>query len=161
MRDPISVSLGEMVVSKDPEDVLVAYGLGSCLGIAMVDKTRRVSGLLHAVLPSRLNGATPDSPKYVDSGIAGLLEAMAKAGADPRNLIIRMAGGANMLITSGLSQTFDVGTRNTKSAHDTFLRLKLHLAKADTGGHTGRTVRLYVATGRMTVKIVGGVEMDL
>ena len=53
MRDPISVGLGERVVSRDPQDILVAYGLGSCLGIGMIDPVARVCGLLHAAAGPR------------------------------------------------------------------------------------------------------------
>jgi chemotaxis protein CheD len=161
MSDPINIGLGERVVSTNSLDVLVAYGLGSCLGICMFDPVRRVSGLLHAVLPQRNNGADPVSAKYVDSGIDGLLQEMVKAGADRRRLVVRMAGGANMLTASGLSGTFDIGTRNINSAHATFQRLGMPLKAFDVGGNLGRTVRVYVADGRMTVRILNGKEQEL
>ncbi len=161
MKEPVSVGLGEYYVSTDPEDVMVAYGLGSCLGIAMVDPVKKVSGLLHAVLPQRMNGTEPVCPRYVDCGIEILLGEMIKAGADRNRLVIRMAGGANMLLTAGVTNTFDVGTRNIASAHAVFQKIKLQLKKEEVGGHTGRTVRLYVLDGRMTVRVVGGKEQDL
>ncbi|MDR3572558.1 MAG: chemotaxis protein CheD [Anaerolineaceae bacterium] len=161
MKEPISVGLGEMVVSQDKDDVLVAYGLGSCLGIKMYDPVVGVSGLLHAVLPTSNNGSDPGAPKYVDSGIEGLLSAMIKKGADRRRIVIKMAGGANMLITPGFQHTFDIGIRNVDSAHKTFERLNLCLKKEDVGGNIGRTVRVYVANGRMTVRIIGGTEQEL
>jgi len=161
MNDSLSVGLGEVVVSRDPMVVLVAYGLGSCLGIAMVDPLLHIAGLLHAVLPERLNGADPFSAKYVDSGIEGLLNEMTRAGANRRRLIIRMAGGANMLLSSGLSTTFDVGTRNINSAHLTFQRMGIDLRGEMVGGNLGRTVRLFVGDGRMTVRVINGKELDL
>ena len=161
MNDPTNIGLGERVVSQNPLDVLVAYGLGSCLGINMFDPVRRISGLLHAVLPQRMNGADPMSAKYVDSGIEGLINEMVKAGAERRRLIIRMAGGANMLTASGLSSTFDIGTRNINSAHSTFQRLSMTLKAEEVGGNLGRTVRVYVADGRMTLRILNGKEMEL
>jgi chemotaxis protein CheD len=161
MNDPINIGLGERVVSRNPLDVLVAYGLGSCLGICMFDPVKRVSGLLHAVLPQRTNGADPTSAKYVDSGIEGLLNEMLQAGADKRRIVLRMAGGANMLIASGLSNTFDIGTRNINSAHNTFQRLGMPLKTEDVGGNLGRTVRVYIADGRMTVRVLNGKEQEL
>ena len=161
MSDPINIGLGERYVSSSSLDVLVAYGLGSCLGICMLDPVRRISGLLHAVLPLRTNGADPLSPKYVDSGIEGLIQEMIKLGAERRRLIVRMAGGANMLTASGLSGTFDIGTRNINSAHATFQRLGMTLKAEDVGGNLGRTVRVYVAEGRMTVRILNGKEQEL
>ena len=161
MKEPISVGLGEMVVSQEVDDILVAYGLGSCLGIKMYDPVVRLSGLLHAVLPTCNIATETGNPKYVDSGIEGLLSAMIKKGADRRRLVIKMAGGANMLSTPGFQRTFDIGMRNVESAHKTFERLNLCLKKEDVGGNIGRTVRVYVCNGRMTVRIIGGKEQDL
>ena len=161
MNDAISIGLGERVISRSPGDVLTAYGLGSCLGITMVDPQLNIAGMLHAVLPERMNGADPFSAKFVDSGIDGLLDEMIKAGANRRRIILRMAGGANMLLSSGLSATFDVGTRNINSAHRTFERLGLCLKAEMVGGNLGRTVRLFVTGGRMTVRVINGKEIDL
>lgn len=161
MSDPISIGLGEMVISRNPQDTLVAYGLGSCLAIAMVDPVRHVSGMFHAVLPERTNGAEPFSTKYVDSGIEGLLNAMLQAGADQTRIVLRMAGGANMLQSAAFVSPFDIGSRNIQAAHRTFDRLHLRLKNEQVGGTVGRTVRLYVGAGRMTVRIIGGKEEDL
>jgi chemotaxis protein CheD len=157
----ISIGLGEQVVSKDPSEILVAYGLGSCLGIGMYDPRSRVGGMVHAVLPEHLNPGEPKSPKYVDWAILTLLEKMVAAGADKNRIVVRMAGGANMLINSSLSNTFDIGTRNISMARQTLQRLSMRLSSEDVGGNIGRTVRFYVETGRMTVRMIGGVERDL
>ena len=157
----LSVGLGEIKVSRDPLDVLIAFGLGSCLGIGMFDPIARVSGLLHAVLPESKNGMDGSTAKYVDSGIRLLLKQVSDLGANQKRIIIRMAGGANMLTAPGLSNTFDIGTRNINSAHNTFTSMGLRLLKEEVGGEVGRTVRLYVADGRMTIRMMGGKERDL
>jgi chemotaxis protein CheD len=164
MKDPISVGLGEQVISRDPADILVAYGLGSCLGISMVDPVVRVTGLLHAVLPRWANGMDPIDPassKYVDSGIERLLAALIKEGANKHRLVVRMAGGANMLVSPGLKNSFEIGTRNIESARATLQRLNLTLKAEDVGGNTGRTVRFYVADNRMTVRVIGNKEIEI
>jgi len=165
MNNPIGLGLGEQAVSRDPQDVLVAYGLGSCLGICMIDPLTRVTGLLHAVLPEHLNGLELEDPahcgKYVDQGIESLLAAMLKEGANRGRIIVRMAGGANMLISPALTSAFDIGTRNIEKAHIVFKRLNMKILAEEVGGHQGRTVRVYVADSRMTVKLVGATEHDL
>lgn len=164
MKDPISVGLGEQVVSRDPEDILVAYGLGSCMGVSMVDPVTRLSGLLHAVLPRWTSGMEPMDPassKYVDSGIERLLATMVKEGANRHRLIVRIAGGANMLIAPGLKNSFEIGTRNIETARLTFQRLNMTVKAEDVGGNIGRTVRLYVADSRLTVRIIGEKEKEL
>ncbi len=157
----ISIGLGEMVISRNPGDVLVAYGLGSCIGFGVFDPQVRLAGMLHAVLPERVNGSEGTSYKYVDFGITSLIEEMVKAGADRRRMVIRMAGGANMLVSSNLTNSFDIGTRNASAALATMQRLGLRLYSQDVGGNQGRTVRLYVSNGRMTVRVIGGQERDL
>jgi len=160
MVSTLNVGLGEQVISKQPDDVLVAYGLGSCLGIGMFDPVARVAGLLHAVLPESNNG-DGSSSKYVTSGIHNLIDGMVKAGANPSRLVVRMAGGANMLVSASLSQVFEIGSRNIAAAHKTFQQMNIKLAGIEVGGNVGRTVKLYVVTGKMTVRMVGGIEHDL
>lgn len=160
-RNSLAVGLGEVRVSRNPGDVLVAYGLGSCLGIGLYDPAARVAGLLHAVLPERVNGADPLTAKYVDSGIAGLLAQLKEAGAERGRLIVRFAGGANMLVAPGFKQTLNIGGRNLAAALAVFAQLNLKIKAQDVGGHAGRTVRLYVADGRMTVRMMGNQEREI
>ena len=163
-KDPISLGLGERAISRDPEDVLVAYGLGSCLGISMVDPLTRISGLIHVVLPAAANGFPsndPTSHKFVDSGIENLLVAMLKEGANKNRIIVRVVGGANMLISPGLKNAFDIGTRNIETARNTLQYLNLAITAEEVGGHTGRTVHVYVANSRVTVRVIGEKERDI
>jgi chemotaxis protein CheD len=165
MNNPISLGLGELAVSRNPEDILVAYGLGSCLGISMIDPVTRVAGLLHAVLPESLSGSENDDittpGKYVDHGIENLLTALAKEGANRNRLVVRVVGGANMLIAPGLTSAFDIGTRNVEKSRSIFQRLNMKVAVEEVGGHTGRTVRVYVAENRVTVRMIGEKEHDI
>ncbi len=156
-----SVGLGEMCVSHDPQDVLIAFGLGSCLGIGMYDPVAKVGGLIHIVLPGQKTANDPNPAKFADTGIPFLLQKVVGEGAMQSRLIIRMAGGANMLVSPGLSGTFDIGTRNIEMAHQVFKSLNLKLDKEEVGGQVGRTVRMYIASGRMTVRMMGSQERDL
>jgi chemotaxis protein CheD len=66
-----------------------------------------------------------------------------------------------MLVSPGLSGTFDIGTRNIAMAREIFKKMNLKLLKEEVGGQTGRTVRMYIADGRMTVRMMGSQERDL
>lgn len=159
-----NVGLAECVISRNPDDVLVAYGLGSCIGVVMIDPVSRFCGLLHAVLPRAGDGmdqAELNPHKYVEHGIESLVAALKKEGVNPSRLTVRIAGGANMLMLSGLTQAFDIGTRNVEAARTTLRRLNLSLAAAEVGGHTGRTVRVYVADHRVTVRGIGEKEREI
>ena len=152
---PIAVGLGEIKISTDSESVLVAYGLGSCLGIGMYDSAAKIGGMLHAVLPQRTNGDMRLT-KYVDTGVPEMVKRMLAAGARREHLIVRVAGGANMLLNVAFVKTLNIGERNVAAAHEVFTRAGLNVVGQEVGGNTGRTVRLYVADGRMTVRVMGG-----
>lgn len=161
MSNSLSVGLGELVVSHDPEDVLVAYGLGSCVGIGMYNTLTHAGGLLHAVLPEMFNSNKDSATKFVNTGIPILYEKLKANGSEANHIQIFMAGGANMLINSQIGTTFDIGTRNVTAALQIFERMKLHLIGSEVGGNNGRTVRLYISSGRMTVRVIGGTEKEL
>jgi chemotaxis protein CheD len=160
MENSIGVGLGEIAVSKNREEVLVAFGLGSCVGVGIYDPVKGVAGLLHAVLPEPLNNNEQDSTKYVGNGINKLFEEVIKLGAVKERLIIRIAGGSNMLTSPGLSKTFDIGTRNTTMAINLLNAQKLKIVSQSIGGNIGRTFRVYVVDGKMTIRMIGQKETE-
>lgn len=158
METSVGVGLGEIAVSQSRDEILVAFGLGSCVGVGAYDPIKGIAGLLHAVLPEPLNGSDLSSTKYVCNGINKLFEEMIKKGAVKERLIIRMAGGANMLTSPGLSKTFDIGTRNIAMAQSVLETQKMKVVSQNVGGNTGRTFRVYVVDGKMTIRMIGEKE---
>lgn len=159
----IVVGLGEIKISNQKDDILVAYGLGSCLGIAMYDPILKLAGMLHAVLPSCEPTVSQGDAcsKYVCCGIDRMLELLLKQGAQRNRIIVRMAGGANMLATSTFSDIMNIGQRNIESARNKLDELHFKIAGEEVGGNIGRTVRFYVAEGRMAIRMMGGKERDV
>ena len=160
METSVGVGLGEIAVSQNPNDVLVAFGLGSCVGVGVYDPAKGIGGLLHAVLPEPLNGSDQESTKYVKNGIVKLLDEMTKKGANKDKLIVRVAGGANMLTSPGLSKTFDIGTRNIAMAVSVLNLMKMKIVSQNVGGNIGRTFRVYIANGKMTIRMIGEKESE-
>lgn len=157
----LAVGLGEIKISRDPQTTLVAYGLGSCVAVAMYDPFLHLAGLLHAVLPERVNAADQHAAKYADSGIQSLLADLERQGALRSRLLIRMAGGANMLALKDAKNALNIGERNVIAARGTLAGLRLRVAGEDVGGNKGRTVRLLVNDGRMTVRVLGSETREL
>jgi len=124
----------------------------------MYDPAARIAGLLHAVLPEQSDTDRITPQKFVNSGVTSLIDGMVRAGADRRKLIVWMAGGANMIFSASTFKAFDIGSRNIQAAFKVFNSLNLHLSGQEVGGNSGRTVRLYVAEGRMTVRKIGDEE---
>jgi len=158
METSVGVGLGEIAVSQNRDEILVAFGLGSCVGVGAYDPIKGIAGLLHAVLPEPLNGSDLTSTKYVNNGIDKLFEEMIKKGAVKERLIIRIAGGANMLTSPGLSKTFDIGTRNITKAQSVLEVQRMKIVSQSIGGNIGRTFRVYVFDGKMTIRMIGEKE---
>ncbi len=163
-----SVPIGEIVTSDSARDVLVAYGLGSCVAVCLYDPVARVGGMLHALLPtapgsvSSDNGHNPPSAaKFVDQGTPLLIEALLKLGARRSRLIAQLCGGAQTLSAPGFEEdVLNIGQRNVRAAKDTLYAERIWIQAHATGGRVGRTVRFYIADGRATVKSLGqGVQV--
>ena len=161
-----SVSIGEIVVSDTPDDILVAYGLGSCVAVCLYDPVAHVAGMLHALLPSDPSKSGSRGPhnshaKFADQGIPMLLEAAKKAGAFRSRLVVNLAGGANVLSAPGLNGALNIGQRNIETAVSVLQRSGLHIRASATGGQIGRTVKLRVTDGQVTVRSIGQKEQPL
>lgn len=146
------VGVGEYKVTPHRDAVLVTYALGSCMGVTAFDPKVGVGGLLHFKLPeSALNQemASQKPGVFGDTGLASFLAGLLELGATRPHLEIKLVGGAKSL---GSSDFFNIGERNLLMARRFLWMNGLIVSKEDTGGGDYRTVRLEMATGRVTVK---------
>ena len=63
-----------------------------------------------------------------------------------------------MLCAPGLSDKFNIGARNVERINEILRRKRLRVKGRSTGGQSGRTLALDVATGEVAVKKVGEKE---
>jgi chemotaxis protein CheD len=152
---PMIVGISDCKVSSDPDAVLTTYALGSCVAVAVHDPVSTVGGLLHYMLPeASLDLAKAESNPYMfaDTGISGLLKKVCEGGANPRRLVVRIAGGAQVLNGHEL---FQIGKRNYLAARKLLWKAGVLISAERVGGGVSRTVRLEVATGRTWVREEG------
>ncbi len=160
-----SIGIAEMILSDDPDDVLVAYGLGSCVAICLYDPVTRVGGMLHALLPNApaddLAGANPY--KFTDRGTSLLVKEVVETGAAKYRLVAALWGGAKVLSAPGFNESFDIGMRNVMAAEASLKEAGLRVGAQATGGRAGRTVKFNISDGHVTVRSLGGEssEFDL
>jgi chemotaxis protein CheD len=145
--------IGEMVLSANPDDHLVAYGLGSCIALAIWDPRARVGGLAHFMLPS--GPASGTSPvKFIDSGLDPFLRAVQGKGATLSRCTVKAAGAAAMLTVGG---GLAIGKRNADALRAALAERGLALSGSSLGGSSGRTVQLEVGDGRFLIKSLSSV----
>jgi chemotaxis protein CheD len=149
----LAAGIGEMVLSSSPDDHLIAYGLGSCIALAVWDPRARVGGLAHFMLPS--GPANSSSPvKFIDTGLDTFLRALEAQGAVLNRSTLKAAGAAAMLTVGG---GLAIGKRNEEMMQTSLTERGLNLTAASLGGNVGRTVQLEVADGRFLIKSLSSV----
>src|SRR2546421_6082077 len=90
-----SVRMGEMLASSTSGDELVAIGLGSCIGLALVDRSAGVAGLAPVVLPDSGGTAGP-AAKFAHLALPAPLEKGTGLGAHKERLEAALGRGAQM-----------------------------------------------------------------
>ncbi len=146
------VGIGEYVVSDDVGDEIKTYGLGSCIAVIIYDWRRHVGGLLHVAYPE--SSANPARAKtqpgyFADTGVELLIREFTKRHAPHRrDLILRLAGGANVMDEEG---RFNIGKRNALAVKKELWRLGYGVRSEDTGGNISRTVSLSIGSGSVVI----------
>ncbi|HEX3032447.1 MAG TPA: chemotaxis protein CheD [Bacillota bacterium] len=162
MENLLSIGLGEMQISDDPNTVMVCYGLGSCIGISFYDPIKKVGALAHIVLPDSALARDKDSrPKYANTCIPYTLEKMQQKGALISRIIVKIAGGAQVLQVAGIKNRLDIGSRNIDAVKEALKLAGLPLRGQDVGGNFGRTMQFSIADGKNIIKMVGKGEKEI
>lgn len=156
--DRIKVSIADYAVAE--EGTLSTSGLGSCLGIAIYDPDRGIGSLLHPMLPHRNGDDSRPPERFVDSGIATVVEALVAEGADRSVLRAKMTGGA-AVIEFDTDDTESIGDRNIAAARSVFADRGIEIVGEEVGGDCGRTMRVDAATGAVAVNRTDGVDTEL
>ena len=115
-----TIGISDMRISSEPDDVLITYSLGSCVGVTIYDPEIGVGAMIHCMLPlSKID--TEKSRKnpymFVDSGLSAMLQALFDLGAVRKRMIAKLAGASSILDTHG---TFKIGKRNYRCIYNFF-----------------------------------------
>ncbi len=149
------IDIADMKISRDPEDILVTYSLGSCLGMAVYDPAIKIGAMIHCMLPlSKIDRGKAEQKPYmfVDTGVPIMLDSMFKAGARKNRLKVCIAGGAHVLDNADI---FRIGERNLTVLRKILWKNNMLINVQSVGGHVSRTIRLDLDYGLFTVKSDG------
>ena len=152
-----TVGVADLKISRDVEDLLITYALGSCLGITVYDIRQKRAGLLHCMMPDSSidrSKAAGNPCLYVDSGMKIMLDNFFINGSRKNDLIIRVAGGSSSKENEE-EDFFQIGRRNFVSLRKNLWNEGLMLKAYDVGGYGSRTVTLEVGNGKMLIKSKG------
>ncbi len=149
------VDIAQIKISDSPQDVLVTYSLGSCVGVAVYDSLLGIGGMIHCMLPLSKVNTTKAQEKpgmFVDTGLSLLLTRLFNMGMRKSRALIMVAGGAHVLNNNSL---YKIGERNITVLRKVLWKNGLLMHVKDLGGSTSRTIRLHMDSKQFVVKKQG------
>ncbi len=154
--DTVKVKIADLAVLRE-NGVIITVGLGSCVGIGLYDDSSRVGGLAHILLPESRHfqnrGGALNTAKFADTAIPVLIGEMEKIGGKRSRLQAKIAGGSQLFTFNKTS--ISVGEKNIEAVRRALQQLNIPIVGEDLGGSHGRTMRLFVNSGRVTISTVG------
>jgi chemotaxis protein CheD len=160
-RKQVIVGMADMKATNETCGVLSTYVLGSCLAVSVFDPLAGVAGMLHFLLPDsaiNIQRALQNPYLFADTGIPLLFRSAYKLGAEKERIVCRVAGGSHFLDPENM---FDVGEQNYQVAVRILGKNNVKIDKEYVGGLAGIMLNLHLGTGRTTVSLPGGEEIEL
>ena len=155
---PVIIGMADLKVSDRPEDTLITYALGSCLGIVVHDPVARVAGLLHVMLPSsQIDDAKAKAQPamFVDTGVPLLFKECYRLGARKERMTVSVAGGS-FSGRSDADDTFQIGKRNMLTLRKLLWKNGVLIHADETGGvQQSRTMSVIVSSGLVQLRTNG------
>ncbi len=158
MSGTITVGISDLKTSASQDAVFVTFALGSCVGTCLWDKTTKIGGLSHIMLPYSKefkDFGEINRMKFADTAILDMFMQLRRLGAKPENIVAKIAGGAQMFQSSVGASMGNIGQRNVAYVKEVLKQLKVPIVAEDTGLDYGRTVYFDNATGTMKVQSIG------
>jgi len=134
---------GKIFCCKKPH--VVHTILGSCIAVYLWDPSLNFGGVNHYMLPVKENST---SFKYGSVAIPDLIKRMLQMGSVKNNLRAKIFGGGEMANSNSI---FSIGSRNIILAQETLKNEKIPIVSFSVGGHLGRKVIVYTATGEVFI----------
>lgn len=129
--------------------------LGSCIGVALYERRRKLAGLAHIVMPDSM-GRTQNPGKYADTAIPETIRQMTLlAGVNHLSLTAKIAGGANMFLHVSANNTNTIGDQNLLAVEKVLAMGNIPIVGRHVGGNFGRRMVLDVSSGTVQIHIVG------
>jgi chemotaxis protein CheD len=152
-RNAVKIMPGEFFV--DREDIVISTVLGSCVSACIWDRTAKVGGMNHFMLPGGQGNDTPVNDLTAASGRYGvfameqLINELIKHGARKTNLEAKVFGGGAVLRKFS---TLNVGERNAAFVLEFLKTEGIRVISQDLMDIYPRRVAFFPATGRVLCK---------
>ncbi len=150
---------GELCISET--EVVVTTVLGSCVSVTLYHRPSKLASICHAMQP-RCPQQKPDLDqcptkckgryRYATCSVEDMVKRMLSHGLRPKDIEVKLFGGAALIGTRSAGSSGSVGQLNVKAAMETISRCGLVLKVMDVGGNFGRKIIFNTSTGDILMK---------
>ncbi len=141
MRSKV-LNISDFDVSEHPV-IYTCYGLGSCIGLFISDRTNNISGAAHIPLPISTEGSAFIGANHIINEMLSLFKIK---GSDLNWLRAKVTGGSNVY-----KNTSSIGSKNIEEVMSQLVNKKIFIAAKDVGGDIARTARYNTLTGDLEI----------
>jgi len=134
----LDVHIGQVKVAKNGETLKAI--LGSCVGIGILWKEKKICGLAHCLLPASPVPTFEIGARFVDQALRSLMALMKIKATDVGAVELIIVGGGNMTNPEASEDHELVGTSNFKVAIAEAKKNHLRIIHSEGGGETGRKI---------------------
>lgn len=145
------IGMGEYVVTDNENALIRTFALASCVAVTVYSPLKKVSGMIHVVLPAPLDDRDGKSrPGYfAETGIPLLIDAMCRQyGCCKEELQVQMYGGAESMLSLDI---YNIGKKNIDTVKKALSEIGLTIQKTDLRGNESRSISMEAKTGLVVV----------
>jgi len=150
--EEIKVEMADFKISGEPVN-LVATAIGSCVAVCFFDPTSKIGGLAHVMLPYSEKSNIFNPLRFANLAIEEMTNQFVEKGLTLSRLETKIVGGANLFPMLLKNDEEQMGYRNVQAVKKILSQMGIRLIAEHTGGSFGRSVKLSLETGIVTVEI--------
>ena len=147
------IPAGQLKAGEAKPLIYQAY-LGTCLGVALFDRKKKIGGMIHILLPEPPGFTTTHAfhEKYAATGVPLLINQLLDMGAETDNLEASIAGGALVGPVSRQDIDLDIGGRSFEITNTILKAHRIKTVQSETGGFFTCTLELNMETGDAIIR---------
>jgi chemotaxis protein CheD len=157
MSERIKVGMARWEIGRG-EDVLISFGLGSCVALGLYDAQSQTAAMAHIMLPDSKQfhyRKEANQAKYADTALLAMLEHFQSLGIARQRLRAKLVGGANMFIfpvRDGGQEGLNIGKRNIEAVKVELIKAGIPVTAEDVGGLLGRSIEFFAKNGKIKIR---------
>lgn len=150
----VNVGVAQIKIASSP--TILRTILGSCVGICIYDKEKKIGGLAHVLLAKATNNTQP--AKFAETAIPTLIDLLLEEGCKREHMSAKIAGGASMFEFNTTTILGQIGDQNIEMTRKILNEKKIPILGEHLGGSTGRVIDFFLEDGHVRIKAANKIE---